>query len=191
MLATNISRPLTSKSWSVLEPRRTWRTRVPDAPFQYPKKGGDLLDSWDVQTRRQDSPGAIGSVAAGWRGRLVGPPCPSTAGLLRWRILSARVDYCFLPCGDDVQEFLLFALGHLEMIKGAGKLRSDLVEIFGCQRIQRPAADMEPAVTSSVRAAKAANTSSFSRLGTLKRSRARASSAATSSNTSGVILNSQ
>src|SRR5262245_20133061 len=44
-----------------------------------------------------------------------------------------------------------------------------------------------PAVTSSLWAAKAASTSAFSRFGTLKKSRVRPSSAATSSNSAGEI----
>lgn len=36
-----------------------------------------------------------------------------------------------LLCGKRSQDFLLFALGHFEVIKGVAKLRSDLIEHLG------------------------------------------------------------
>jgi hypothetical protein len=83
-------------------------------------------------------------------------------------VLARRINHLSLVCDNGGQEFLLFALRPAEMVERSGDLRSDLVDLVGRQRIQDRPVDLEPAVTSGFCALKAANTSPFSRSGTLK-----------------------
>src|SRR5215211_1663435 len=53
-----------------------------------------------------------------------GPPCPPR------RFLAGRIDHLGLPCDYRPQNFLLFRLGHIEVVQRTADLRSNLVELF-------------------------------------------------------------
>src|ERR671912_2090938 len=46
------------------------------------------------------------------------------------RCLAGRVDHLGLPCDYRAQNFLLFLLGHIEVVERTTDLRSNLVELF-------------------------------------------------------------
>src|SRR5438270_8179386 len=48
------------------------------------------------------------------------------------RLPALAVDHLRLVCDDGSQDFLLFALRHVEVVKCSGDLCSHLVELFGC-----------------------------------------------------------
>ena len=46
------------------------------------------------------------------------------------RFLAGRIDHLGLPCDYRTQNFLLFLLGHIEVVQRTADLRSNLVELF-------------------------------------------------------------
>jgi hypothetical protein len=48
------------------------------------------------------------------------------------RIPPKRIDHVGLLRDYGGQDFLLFALRHIAVVERSGNLRSDLVELFGC-----------------------------------------------------------
>src|SRR5215216_6100933 len=46
------------------------------------------------------------------------------------RFLPGRIDHLGLPCDYRAQNFLLFRLGHIEVVERTADLRSNLVELF-------------------------------------------------------------
>ena len=46
------------------------------------------------------------------------------------RFLAGRIDHLGLPCDYRAQNFLLFRLGHIEVVERTADLRSNLVELF-------------------------------------------------------------
>ena len=88
---------------------------------------------------------------------------------LRWKLAGAQHGPQYVvDTGSQIVGCRILIARHYEVVQRAAALRSGLVELFGCQRIQRPGVDLEPAVTSAFCALKAAKASSFSRSGTLK-----------------------